>query len=391
MQTTEHHIALNAHLLTAQSGYRSAGISGYIANLLRALPAADPALRYTVFVGPQARVPPSPRIRVRRSRWDTGAPLRRIVWEQLAQPLALARERPTLLHALAFVTPVLGRTPSVVTVYDLSFVHYPERLPAARRLYLRWLTRRSCARARRVIAISRSTARDLTQTFGVPPDKIDVALPGVGEHFKPQSAEAVAAFRARRGLPERFLLFVGTLEPRKNLPLLLRAYAQLPARDRAAVHLVLAGGRGWMAEDIFTTLEQLRLGDTVHFPGYLPAEELPLWYSAADALVYPSVFEGFGLPVLEALACGTPALVADTSSLPEALGDGGMRLPPHDAAAWRDALARAIHDPEWRAEAGTRGLQHAARFSWTRTAAQTVASYRRALAETPAGETANER
>ena len=387
MQTTEHHIALNAHLLTAQSGYRSAGINGYITNLLRALPEADPALHYTLFVSEQSRPPSHPRVQIRRSRWDTAAPVRRVLWEQVAQPLALMRERPALLHALAFVSPVLNRTPSVVTVYDLSFVHHPERLPAARRLYLRLLTRWSCARARRVIAISRSTARDLVQTFGLSPAKIDVALPGVGAHFAPQTPDAVAAFRARRGLPERFLLFVGTLEPRKNLPVLLRAYAQLPARDRAAVHLVLAGARGWMTDAIFATLEQLNLGDTVHFPGYVPAEELPLWYSAADALVYPSVFEGFGLPVLEALACGTPALVADASSLPEALGEGGLRLPPHDVAAWRDALARAMHDADWRAEARARGLQHAARFSWARTAAQTVASYRRALE----GETTDQR
>ena len=387
MQTTEYHIALNAHLLTAQSGYRSAGINGYIANLLRALPQADPTLHYTLFVGAQARPPTHPRVQVRRSRWNTTAPLRRILWEQLAQPWALMRERPALLHALAFVSPVLSRTPSVVTVYDLSFIHYPERLPAARRLYLRLLTRWSCARARRVIAISRSTAHDLVQTFGLSPDKIDVALPGVGAHFAPQPPSAVADFRARRGLPERFLLFVGTLEPRKNLPVLLRAYAQLPARDRAAVHLVLAGARGWMTGEIFATLERLNLGANVHFPGYVPAEELPLWYSAAEVLVYPSVFEGFGLPVLEALACGTPALVANASSLPEALGEGGLLLPPHDVTAWRDALTRAIHDPDWRAYARARGLRHAARFSWARTAAQTVASYRQALGEPLEGET----
>ncbi len=386
MHTTKHHIALNAHLLTARSGYRSAGINGYIANLLRALPEADPTLRYTYFVGAQAQLPVHPRVQVRRSAWDTTAPARRLLWEQLAQPLALARERPSLLHALAFVVPLFGHTPSVVTVYDLSFVHHPERLPAVRRLYLRLFTRWSCARARRVIAISQSTAQDLQQTFGLPSDKIDVALPGVGAHFAPQPAGAVAAFRARRGLPKRFLLFVGTLEPRKNLPLLLRAYALLPDRDRAEVHLVLAGARGWMVDAIFETLEQLGLGESVHLPGYVPAEELPLWYSAAEVLVYPSVFEGFGLPVLEALACGTPALVADASSLPEALGDGGERLPPHDVIAWRDALARAIHDPQWRTKARARGLQHAARFSWARTAAQTVASYRRALGEAVAGE-----
>jgi glycosyltransferase involved in cell wall biosynthesis len=373
------HVGLNAHLLTARSGYRSAGINGYIYNLIGALPDADPSFSYTVFTGSQGQPPPRERIAVRRPPWSTENPLRRILWEQVAQPVALWRLRPDLAHALAFVTPVLNLVPGVVTVYDLSFVHYPALLPAARRLYLRVLTRRSCQRARRVIAISHSTARDLSATFGIPPESIDVALPGVGSQFAPLPDADVAAFRARKGLPDRFLLFLGTLEPRKNLPVLLRAYAQLPARDRAAVHLVLAGGRGWMSDDVFGTIEALDLSDSVHLPGYVAPDELPLWYNAAEAFVYPSVLEGFGLPVVEALACGTPVLVSDVSSLPEAAGETGYCLPPGDVAAWTDALARVLHDPAWCEEAGARGRVHAARFTWAQTAAQTVASYRRAL------------
>jgi len=379
MTTATAHVGLNAHLLAAQAGYRSAGINGYIYNLLRALPEADPSFRYTVFTGQQSHPPEHERLAIRRTRWNTQSPIRRIAWEQLAQPLALRRMQPDLLHALAFVTPVFSRVPSVVTVYDLSFIHFPERLPAARRLYLRVFTRWSCRHARRVIAISQSTARDLVRSFSLPDDRIDVAVPGVGEQFKPLPAGKVEAFRASKGLPARFLLFLGTLEPRKNLPLLLRAYARLPQRDREAVHLVLAGGKGWMADEIFATIVAHNLAATMHLPGYVPADELPLWYNAAEVLVYPSVFEGFGLPVVEALACGTPALVSDSSSLPEAVGSGGMCLPPHDVAAWHEALARVIHDPAWRSETGERGREHATHFTWTRTANQTVASYRRAL------------
>jgi glycosyltransferase involved in cell wall biosynthesis len=366
-------------LLSAQAGYRSAGINGYIFNLLQALPEADPSFTYTVFAGRQAQAPTHARMAIRRAVWSTESPVRRVLWEQAIQPAALRQVQPDLLHALAFVTPIFSRVPTVVTVYDLSFVHYPDMLPAARRLYLRLLTKHSCRRARRVIAISNSTARDLTATFDIPPEKIDIAAPGVGPQFHPRPAEAIAAFRQQNGLPDRFLLFVGTLEPRKNLPLLLHAYAALPAADRAAVHLVLAGGKGWMFEEIFRTIETYDLGNTVHTPGYLPAEALPLWYNAADAFVYPSLYEGFGLPVVEAMACGTPVLVSDVSSLPEAAGDTGFRLPPDDSPAWTDALAGAIHDSNWRKEAGQRGQAHAARFTWTNTAAQTAASYRRAL------------
>lgn len=379
MHATTHHIALNAHLLTAQAGYRSAGINGYIYNLLRALPAADPALRFTVFAGPQGNPPEHERMIAQHARWQTERPARRILWEQIAQPLAVQRTQPDLLHGLAFVSPVLKRVPSIVTVYDLSFVHYPERLPATRRLYLRLFTRWSCNRAQRVIAISRSTAHDLTAVFGIPPHKIDVALPGVGEQFAPLPESEIAAFRAAKNLPERFMLSVGTLEPRKNLPVLLRAYAQLSAAERQQVHLVLAGGQGWMMDEIFATIERHDLGATVHLPGYVPADELPLWYNAAETFVYPSIFEGFGMPVVEAQACGTPVIVSNVSSLPEAAGDAGTQLPPDDVGAWANALQRAISDPGWREAMSTQGIAHAAGFTWAQTAAQTVASYRAVL------------
>lgn len=380
MHATRLHVGLSAHLLTDGASYRSAGISGYIRHLLEALPDADPSLVYSAFTGPQAQLPPRAGLIVRRSRWRTESPLRRIVWEQVAQPWAVRRAGVDLLHALAFAGPLFSRVPQVVTVYDLSFIHYPDRLPAARRHYLRLFTGLTCRRACRVIAISESTAQDVAARFGLPRSRIDVALPGVDPRFRPLPAAEVADFRRRKGLPERFMLFVGTLEPRKNLPLLLRAYAALPAADRDAVHLVLGGGRGWMDGAIFETIERMGLGATVHLPGYLADSELPAWYNAAEVFVYPSVFEGFGLPVVEAMACGKPVLVANTSSLPEAAGDAGCLLPPDDEAAWTAALARAIHDPAWRAEAGARAQAHAARFTWAATAAQTVASYRRALA-----------
>jgi glycosyltransferase involved in cell wall biosynthesis len=370
------HIILNAHLLAGGAGYRSAGIHAYISGLLGALAHVSPDdWRYTACVSAKSAAH-FPGVALRRAPFSTANPSRRIVWEQVFQPFALRGA--DLHHALAFVAPALCPVPHVATIYDLSFIHYPERLSRARRLYLTHFTRQTCARARRLIAISRSTARDLTVVYGIPPDRIDLALPGYDRAaFHPLLPDETAAFRARKGLPDRFWLFIGTLEPRKNLLTLLEAYASLPAADR--LPLIVAGGKGWDYQPIFDAVERWRLSELVHFPGFLPADELTFWYNSAEAFVYPSIFEGFGLPVLEAMACGTPVLTSDTSSLPEVLGDAGALLPPDDPAAWAEALRRARHDAAWRAEARARGLARAESFSWDETARATVASYRRAL------------
>jgi glycosyltransferase involved in cell wall biosynthesis len=372
------HIGLNAHLLASpgSGSYRRAGIHGYIFRLLEHLPAAAPDWHFTVYTG-EGEPPEGHGYRVRRSTWPTGRPLVRILWEQLAQPWQLGGL--DLVHELAFVAPVVMPRPFVVTVYDLSFLRYPERLPAARRLYLRAMTGLSCRRARRVIAISRSTANDLTHLLGLAPEKIDIAVPGVDARFVPLPAEDVAAWRRKHGLPERFLLFLGTLEPRKNLTTLLRAYSALAEVERAQVHLVLAGGRGWMMDEIERVIEEHRLGGCVHRPGFVEDEDLVWWYNAADAVVYPSVFEGWGLPVTEAMACGRAALVSDISSLPEAVGDTGLRVPPDDVSAWTSALRRCIQDADWRRAEGERARAYAARFTWSSAAAATIESYEKAL------------
>ena len=367
-------IGLNAHLLSGKAGYRTAGIHGYIDGLLRHLPAAVPSdWHLTAFVG-AANPTQIDGLTMRQSRLDTESPLRRIVWEQAFQPFALGKL--DLYHALAFVAPLALNLPSVVTIYDLSFVHYPQRLPAARRLYLRLFTGLTCRRARRVQAISHSTAHDLTETLGIPSDKIDIAAPGCDPAvFHPLPAEQITAFRRTKGLPERFWLFIGTLEPRKNLTVLLDAYAAL--KDRPP--LIIGGGKGWDYQPIFEAVERHQLQETVRFVGFVPPEELAIWYNCAEVFVYPSVFEGFGLPVLEAMACGTPVIVSDASSLPEVAGQAGLCIAPHDAAAWTAALRRAWEDEQWRCQARQRSMAEAARYSWAQTAQAVVESYRQAL------------
>jgi glycosyltransferase involved in cell wall biosynthesis len=305
----------------------------------------------------------------------------RILWEQLAQPLALRQSKVDLLHAMAFAGPLLTPCPFVVTIYDLSFYRYPEAFRPWNRWYLGILTARSARRARRVITISESTKRDVVQLLGVPPDRVDVAYCGVDKVFRPLPAAETAHFRNERALPDRFILFLGTLEPRKNVQRLIRAYGQWRQAAPDIPRLVVAGGKGWYYDQIFAEVEHLGLTGDVIFPGYVIPQELPWWYNAADLFVYPSRFEGFGLPVLEAMACGTPVVTTNVASLPEVAGDAALLVSPDDEAQLVEAMRRALSEVSVRQEMVTKGLAHAADFTWTRTARQTLETYDRALAE----------
>ncbi len=371
------HVALNAHLLSGASSYRSAGVHHYIYHLLAHLPAAG--CQVTAFVGPQG-APPFDGVRAVPSRWPTTRPAVRAVWEQLVQPWALREARPDLAHGPVFVGPLASHCPFVVTVHDLSFLRFPQLFRPANRLYLRLAARASARRARRVIAVSVHTAQETVRLLGVAPDQVDVVYHGVAPAFHPLPPAEVAAFRADRGLPARFILYVGTLEPRKNLARLVEAFARLRAPD---LKLVLAGARGWYDQEVFARIEALGLQDAVLLPGYVPNAELPLWYNAATLFAFPSLYEGFGMPVLEALACGTPVLTSVCSALPEAAGDGALLVAPQDCESIAEGLHRLLTDPALRESLRQRGLAHAARFTWARTAAETVAVYRRALGKEP--------
>lgn len=378
MSSPAAHIALNAQLLCGRASYRSAGIHNYIDNLLKHLPEADPELRYTVMVGEgQPQMPPD-RATVRRTRLPTIRPPARIFWEQCVQPFELSRVRPDLLHSLAFVSPFIAPCPAVVTVYDLSFKLFPERFLPAQRLYLSAFTAYSCRRARRVIAISESTKADLVRVIGLPPEKVDVAYPGLSPEFRPLPPAEVETFRVRRGLPGRFILYLGTLEPRKNLGALISAFAQV-SRAQRDLHLVLAGAKGWLYADLFRLTQDMGLSDRVIFPGFIPTEELPLWYNSATVFAYPSSYEGFGLPVIEALACGRPVVTSNVSSLPEAGGQAAILVSPEAPEALAEALRRAL---SWGPADRALGPVQAAPFTWAATAAQTVRCYRRALGMT---------
>ena len=385
-------IGLSAHLLSLTQTYRGAGINGYIYQLLRHLPspAVDSGpepqdLAFTAFLHDPGFAALSG-LAVSRSRWDTRSAWRRIIWEQTC--LAAISRKMNLIHGLAFAAPFASSCPTVVTVHDLSFLRYPSAFRPFNRSYLSLITKASTRRAARVIAVSASTRQDVITLLGVPADRV-IAIPnGITPEFSPADPGEVSAFRQRAGLPERYILFLGTLEPRKNLVRLLEAYALLRSWDQgssaaasapAVPPLVIAGAKGWFYQEIFARVDDLGLADQVVFPGFVPVEELPWWYRGAELFVYPSLFEGFGLPVLEAMACGTPTITSRASSLPEVAGEGAILVDPEDVKQLAEAIHQVLTTPGLAGQLRAAGLRQATRFPWERTAAATREVYRSVL------------
>lgn len=374
-------IGLLAQLLSFREGYRQAGVSRYIEYLLRYLPdemADDDQL--LALAGPQARYPErtaafGDSVEWRWTSWPTWRVPVRILWEQLAAPVVGQRNGLDLVHGPVNVVPLAGREPSVVTIHDLAFLVYPDQYPAMQRRYLRAMTRASVRKAERVIAVSSYTAQDVASRLEVPREKV-VAVPnGVSEEFTPRAgSDELERFRAENDLPQDFLLFVGTLQPRKNLVGLLRAYSRVPERLRLPLYVV--GGQGWMFQEIYDEVISLGIAEDVHFPGYAASESLPLWYSAATAFLYPSFYEGFGLPVLEAMACGAPVVTSRTSSLPEVVGDAGLLVSPDNPEEIAAAITDLLDDSALRERLSAKGVEQARQFTWRRTARETAAVYR---------------
>jgi glycosyltransferase involved in cell wall biosynthesis len=238
------------------------------------------------------------------------------------------------------------------------------------------MTRLAVHRADRVIAVSESTKRDVVRLLGVPESKVTVIYHGIEPEFRPLPPAEVAAFRTREGLPDCYVLYVGTLEPRKNLPNLLRAYALARRKHGVTAPLVLGGGKGWGYESIFALVESLGLRADVRFPGYLPLADLPLWYNGASLFAYPSRYEGFGMPALEAMACGAPVLTTRASSLPEVVGEAGLLVGPDDIEGMADGLAAVLNGGTLGERLRADGLDRARGFDWAEAARQTVAVYR---------------
>jgi glycosyltransferase involved in cell wall biosynthesis len=379
------HIAINAQLVSFSKSYRNAGVSRYTYSLLLGLREVSGSQRYTAFI-PAGEVEaalasplgadPSRLQLVPAGGGSLSSPLQRVWWEQRVLPSELRQRGVQVFHSPVNVLPARLHCASVVTVHDLAFIRYPQYFRASRRMYQRAFTSRSVRRATRVIAVSEATKRDLVEYFHITPEMIAVVYPVVDEDFQPcVDIERLRAFRALHQLPEHYILFLGTLEPRKNIIGLLEGYARLRRLDTEAPRLVLAGARGWYFEDIFARVRALALEPYITFAGYISREEQPLWYAASELFVYPSVYEGFGIPVAEALACGIPTITSNVSSLPEAGGTVALQVNPDDPEALACAMQSSLANETARSRALALGPRWTERFSRVRAASACAQIY----------------
>ncbi|HEX8291923.1 MAG TPA: glycosyltransferase family 1 protein [Pyrinomonadaceae bacterium] len=372
------HIAIDAHSV----GTGLAGNETYAANLVEALAEVDGENRYTVYV---TKAEAEARF---GGRWGNVSVRRTMPHTPLVRiPLTLSaelRRRPVDLLHVQYTAPPFAPCPVVVTIHDLSFEHIPETFKRRSRVQLRLTVRATARRAAHVIAPSEYTRRDLVETYGLDPARVSAIPLAVSPRFRPVGdAGELGRVRKRYGIAGEYVLAVGSIQPRKNLARLVRAYATLRrGRGRSNLpQLVLVGKKAWLYGDTLRAIEEEGLGGSVVVTGYVSEDDLPALYTGALLFAYPSFYEGFGLPPLEAMSCGAPVLTGSLTSLPEVVGDAGLTVDPFDTDALAAGLARLIDDDALRASLSGRGLQRARRFDWRDTARMTLQVYRKTQEE----------
>jgi glycosyltransferase involved in cell wall biosynthesis len=352
---------------------RHTGTESYSLELIKALARlANPqrCLRlYTPHPPQHTDWPDSPYVETRVIPWPR-------LWTHFRLALELAQHPPDVLFVPAHVLPLYCPVPAVVTVHDLGYAHYPEAHRPFDRWYLDWTTRRHTRVARHIIADAQATKDDLIRLYGANPDHITVVYLGRDERLTPVTdLGLIAQTKARYGIQGDYLLYIGTLHPRKNLARLVEAFhlarQSLPPSAQA-VKLVIAGQQGWLYDEIFARVEALGLQGQVLFPGYIAGEAKPPLLSGALACVFPSLYEGFGLPVLEAMACATPVLTSNVSSLPEVAGEAALLVDPQRAEEIAGGLVQLMVNADLRQQLVERGLRQVERFSWEKAAGEVL-------------------
>lgn len=298
-------------------------------------------------------------------------------FEQITLPLEIAWCDLQLLHSPDFIPPLRRNCKSVITIHDLAFLQFPNMLTRESARYYGQIDE-AVHNTDHIIAVSESTKRDIVRLLGVPDRQISVIYEAANPVFQPlDRGQAADWVQAKFGIAGSFVLFVSTIEPKKNLGTLLRAYRQLLDKYHVEARLVVAGARGWLYESVFEQVEQLGLSQDISFLGRLSNDDLLQLYNAAAVFVHPALYEGFGLTPLEAMACGTPVIVSNVSSLPEVVGDAGLLVDPEDAEHMAVSMWRVLKTRELWQELREKGLQRASNFSWAKTAEQTLGLYHR--------------
>jgi glycosyltransferase involved in cell wall biosynthesis len=380
-------IAIDGMLL----GRRHSGVEGSILNLVQAL-AASGKHDYTLFTQSVGGKPGATPLGIggshsaRRTtatiptRWPVNLRPIRIMWEQLVLPSLLINQRFNLLHAPGYVAPIRSRVPVVITLYDLIALSHPSLCTLSNRLHYRLLVPLSVRKATRIIVPSETTRTDLLRCFPAAEDKVRVIPLGVRPEFRIlRNTDAFRRIRLEYRLPERFILFVGGLEPKKNLTRLIEAYRLLRQNPAIPHQLVIVGAPSWDQANVMRAIREQGVEHDVIFTGFIPFDKLTLLYNMADLFVFPSLYEGFGLPPLEAMACGTPVVISDRGSLPEVAGQAAITTDPLATDQLASAMKMVLTDDKVRTELITRGLNHVRKFSWDAAATATEVVYEEAV------------
>ncbi len=373
------HIGIDAHAIGAQQG----GNETYIRGVIRALAELDDRNRYTIYLA-EAGVAEQWREGFARQHPNFAIRLLPKPTPLVRVPVFLAYElwkRPVDVLHVQYTAPPFCRVPVVATIHDLAFEHMPETFTRRGSFQLKLTVRRTAQRAARIATVSEYSRQDLIRTYHLPPEKVVVTYNGVESHFTPDALPNEAEdVRNRFGIKRDYLLAVGSLQPRKNLIRLIRAYARLRSEHESFTpQLVIVGRKLWLADDIFGEVRRQLWKDDVILTGYVSDDDLPKLYRQATAFVYPSLFEGFGLPPVEAMACGTPVVTSNVSSLPEVTGDAALLVDPLDQASIEAAMLKITGDEALRARLREQGIAQAKRFTWREAAEKTLQLYREAF------------
>lgn len=366
-------IAIDASTISTQGGPRT-----YVLGLLDALLATDRDNQYVVFYNDPCHLGRFPR--AREVVLPGKSPLARLWREHVLLPRACRREKVDLLHCPKSAIPYCAPCPTVVTLHDLIPLRHPETEKLAARLYWRLQIPIAARRSSFVITDSEHARQEIMADFQVAPERIKAIMLGFDPRMLARADAGVTSLvRQKYGLPEGYLLYVGTIQPRKNIDTLIEAYARLRGQRSVVPKLVIVGRKGWLYDRLFARISELGLVDEIIFTGFVPDEELPHIYAGAALFAYLSFFEGFGLPPLEAMACGLPVVTSDTTSLPEVVGDAGIAVPPADVDAVVAAMARILDDGAFARRLGERGRERAGLFSWEAAARETLEIYRQVV------------